>query len=174
MRMPTKSSGGSSESPTASSLPASGLLSLPRTARGRGDLALRKDVGLPPLCDYVCGELALPLAPDIRVVPRHFAFVPEAVVANGVTIVCAIGCVDACGNRVLAAVGREVFRCQSVRNRRKRPAAANPAPERRGMRRPVGTTFSTMIKIASPAIHSTFMTPPTKRSAISTQQHPTQ
>ena len=34
----TKSSGGFSESPTASSLPASGLLSLPRTARMRGDV----------------------------------------------------------------------------------------------------------------------------------------
>jgi hypothetical protein len=34
MHMPTKSSGGSSESPTASSLLASGLLSLPRTVRG--------------------------------------------------------------------------------------------------------------------------------------------
>jgi hypothetical protein len=120
-------------------------------------------------------ESSLPGKQTLWPVKRMVSVVPEEVVANGVTIVCAIGCVDACGNRVLtAAVGREVFRCQSVRNRRKRPAAANPAPERRGMRRPVGTTFSTMIKIASPAIHSTFMTPPTKRSAISTQQHPTQ
>jgi hypothetical protein len=42
------------------------------------------------------------------------------------------------------------------------------------MMRPPGKTFSARTKIAIAAIQSTFMTPPTKRRPIKTQQQPMQ
>jgi hypothetical protein len=54
------------------------------------------------------------------------------------------------------------------------PAATKPAPAIREIRRPSGITFSTSTKAEIVAIHSTFITPPTNKSAINTQQQPTQ
>jgi len=54
------------------------------------------------------------------------------------------------------------------------PAPTKAAPVIRAIHRPAGVIFSTRTRIAMPAIHSTFITPPTKSSAISAQQHPMQ
>jgi hypothetical protein len=54
------------------------------------------------------------------------------------------------------------------------PAATKPAPAIREIRRPTGTIFSMSTKAEIVAIHSTFITPPTNKSAINTQQQPTQ
>ncbi len=48
--------------------------------------------------------------------------------------------------------------------------AASPCPKPA----PQGTIFSISTTIASPAIHTRFMTPPANRSAMSTQQQPRQ
>jgi hypothetical protein len=81
-----------------------------------------------------------------------------------------------CGQTRVTRAGRSVCgacRDQKARYRRKMPAAAIAAPARRGTSRPVGMIFSNRTKIVRPAIQSRFMTPPTNRSAISTQQQPT-
>jgi hypothetical protein len=54
------------------------------------------------------------------------------------------------------------------------PAATKPAPAIREIRRPTGTIFSMSTKAEIVAIHSTFMTPPTNKSIINTQQQPMQ
>jgi|HubBroStandDraft_6_1064221.scaffolds.fasta_scaffold71961_5 hypothetical protein len=54
------------------------------------------------------------------------------------------------------------------------PAATKPAPAIREIRRPTGIIFSMSTKAEIMAIHSTFITPPTNKSAINTQQQPTQ
>lgn len=54
------------------------------------------------------------------------------------------------------------------------PHAISPAPAIREMRRPSGTTFSKRTNTVRPAIQTIFITPPTKSSAISAQQQPTQ
>ena len=54
------------------------------------------------------------------------------------------------------------------------PAATKPAPAIREITRPNGTILSMSTKAEIVAIHSTFITPPTNKSAINTQQQPTQ
>jgi hypothetical protein len=54
------------------------------------------------------------------------------------------------------------------------PAATQPTPAARAIQRPNGVTFSKRTSSARSAIQSTFITPPTNKSAIRTQQHPTQ
>ena len=54
------------------------------------------------------------------------------------------------------------------------PAATQAAPTLRATHRPNGVSFSRRTSSARSAIQSTFMTPPTNKSAIRTQQQPTQ
>src|SRR5262249_30622843 len=59
-------------------------------------------------------------------------------------------------------------------NSNQAPAAIKTIPAARAIHRPKGVSFSRSTSSARSAIHSTFMTPPTNNSAISTQQQPTQ
>src|SRR6266516_7412856 len=54
------------------------------------------------------------------------------------------------------------------------PAARNTTPAARAIQRPNARSFSNRISNARSAIQSTFITPPTKSSAMRTQQQPTQ
>jgi hypothetical protein len=54
------------------------------------------------------------------------------------------------------------------------PAAIQAIPAARATHRPKGVSFSKSTSSARSAIQSTFITPPTNKSAIRTQQHPTQ
>ena len=54
------------------------------------------------------------------------------------------------------------------------PAATHAMPAARAIHRPTGVSFSKRTSIAKSAIQSTFITPPTNKSAIKTQQQPTQ
>src|SRR5262245_20245234 len=54
------------------------------------------------------------------------------------------------------------------------PNAVSTTPAMRESRWPDGTIFSDKTKMAIPAIHSTFMIPPTNNKAIRAQQQPTQ
>lgn len=54
------------------------------------------------------------------------------------------------------------------------PAAIQIAPARRATHRPHGVSFSRRTSSAKSAIQSTFITPTTNKSAMRTQQQPTQ
>ena len=54
------------------------------------------------------------------------------------------------------------------------PAATHAMPAARAIHRPAGVIFSRRTSSDKNAIQSTFITPPTNRSAIKTQQQPTQ
>src|SRR6266516_4673452 len=54
------------------------------------------------------------------------------------------------------------------------PAATHAMPAARAIHRPTGVSFSKRTSSAKSAIQSTFITPPTNKSAIKTQQQPTQ
>jgi hypothetical protein len=54
------------------------------------------------------------------------------------------------------------------------PAATHAMPAARAIHRPTGVSFSKSTSSAKSAIQSTFITPPTNKSAIKTQQQPTQ
>ena len=60
------------------------------------------------------------------------------------------------------------------RSRSQPPLAIKPNPEMSEMRQRRGSTFSARTKLAIAAIHRTFITPPTNKSAISIQQQPRQ
>ena len=60
------------------------------------------------------------------------------------------------------------------RNNSHTPAASKVTPEARAIQRPKEKSFSNRMSNASSAIQSTFITPPTNKSAISTQQQPMQ
>jgi hypothetical protein len=54
------------------------------------------------------------------------------------------------------------------------PAATHAMPAARAIHRPIGVSFSTSTSSAKSAIQSTFITPATNKSAIKSQQQPTQ
>ena len=54
------------------------------------------------------------------------------------------------------------------------PAVTHAMPAARAIHRPTGVSFSKRTSSAKSAIQSTFITPPTNKSAIKTQQQPTQ
>jgi hypothetical protein len=54
------------------------------------------------------------------------------------------------------------------------PVATHAMPAARAIHRPKSVSFSKRTSSAKSAIQSTFITPPTNKSAIKTQQQPTQ
>ncbi len=60
------------------------------------------------------------------------------------------------------------------KNNNHAPAERKAMPEARAIQRPNGKNFSKSMSNASSAIQSTFITPPTNKSTINTQQQPMQ
>src|SRR5262249_24072788 len=64
--------------------------------------------------------------------------------------------------------------CKNVCDNIQTPAATQATPAARATHRPKGVSFSRRTSSARSAIQSTFITPPTNKRAIKTQQQPAQ